>query len=224
MGEIELKMMQGMVSILNEAREKYHKGEPIMSDEMYDSRLKDLKQFEEEMGFMFTNSPTQKLNLKSITESNVCHDTNDIVNFFNQKDEVMTYIYLDGEDMTVTYEDGVILWIQIEDDKNLKQVINLPYKINKKGVYTICGKVALVNNKFKFFVDSCEGDDLKEAESLGFETIPNWVAAGVNPKTIQSTIDYIFDYAKEEEMSCAGISFRNLKTFDEIIYATEGSN
>ena len=34
----------------------------------------------------------------------------------------------------------------------------------------------------------------------------------------------IVDYAKEEEMLCEGIAFRNLKTFDEIVYVAEGSN
>ena len=126
--------------------------------------------------------------------------------------------------MIATYEDGVILWIQIEDDKNLSQIVNLPYKISKKGLYTVAGKVAFVDNKFKFFVDTVDGDDLKEAKNLGFDIVPNWISSSVNPKTIQNAIDYIFDYAKEEGLPCKGVAFRDIESFDEIVYVTEGSN
>lgn len=56
MNSIELDIMKGMVSILNEASDRYYNGKPlIMSDSEFDSRLADLKQFEEETGFVLAN-------------------------------------------------------------------------------------------------------------------------------------------------------------------------
>ena len=65
MNAIELDMMRGMVSILNEASNAYYNtGSPIMTDEQFDARLADLKQLEEETGFVLTNSPTQNVGYK----------------------------------------------------------------------------------------------------------------------------------------------------------------
>ena len=65
MNKIELDIMKGMVSILNEASEAYYNtGNPIMSDEQFDMRLADLKQFEEETGFVLANSPTINVGAK----------------------------------------------------------------------------------------------------------------------------------------------------------------
>lgn len=68
MNAIELDMMRGMVSILNEASEAYYNtGNPIMTDEQFDMRLADLKQLEEETGFILSNSPTQNVGAKVLT-------------------------------------------------------------------------------------------------------------------------------------------------------------
>ena len=53
MNQVELDIMRGMVSLLNDASEAYYNtGNPIMSDEQFDMRLEDLRQFEEETGFI----------------------------------------------------------------------------------------------------------------------------------------------------------------------------
>ena len=49
MNAIEKDIMKGLVSILNEASDRYYNtGNPIMTDEQFDIRLNDLKQLEEE--------------------------------------------------------------------------------------------------------------------------------------------------------------------------------
>lgn len=72
MNSIEADIMKGMVSILNEAIEAYHNGKPIISDIQFDTRLDDLKQLEEDTGFVLENSPTRTntdvSNKKIITE------------------------------------------------------------------------------------------------------------------------------------------------------------
>lgn len=62
MNSIELDFMKGMVSILNEVSEVHSTtGNMIITNEQYNTRLKDLRQLEEETGVIFANSPTIKL-------------------------------------------------------------------------------------------------------------------------------------------------------------------
>ena len=71
MNSIELEMMKGMVSILNDAANAYYNtGNPIMTDEQFDARLEDLRQLEEETGFVLANSPTHNVGAKVLTELN----------------------------------------------------------------------------------------------------------------------------------------------------------
>ena len=72
MNPIELDIMKGLVSILNQANDAYYNtGHPIMTDEQFDARLEDLRQLEEETGFILANSPTQKVGANVLTELNL---------------------------------------------------------------------------------------------------------------------------------------------------------
>ena len=69
MNKVDLDVMRSMVSILNLASERYYNsGNPIMSDKEFDMRLEDLRQFEKETGFILSNSPTQRVGAKVLTE------------------------------------------------------------------------------------------------------------------------------------------------------------
>lgn len=63
-------------------------------------------------------------------------------------------------------------------------------------------------------------DNLDEAKTLCFDTVPSWVCANLNPKNpqenknIQNNIDYIFDYALENGYPNDGIVFK----FNDIAY------
>lgn len=240
MNTIERDMVKGMVSILNEAKDKYYKGCPIISDEQYDVRLKDLKQLEEETGYILLNSPTMNMDLKSITlESEVfepkfkeLNDTKDIVENFDQK-EVVAHAYLNGTNTILKYANGVITEIETENVEYLNKTYNIPYKINREDVYCVYGKIVCVDDKLKFFVDDIiDGVDnsinkgFKRAEELGFDVVPNWFAASLNPKMLQGTIDYVFDYMDEENLSYDGIIFRvdDIRSANIIKFKNEGSN
>ena len=139
---------------------------------------------------------------------------NSIVKNFNQK-EMVTYIGINGENIYIKYTDGVIRKIIAKDIEYLKQADNIPYKINKTGDLGVYGKVTLVDDKLKFLVDEVIYDtdnsiknSFERVKELGFDIVPYWFTTSLNPKTLQNTIDYIFDYAKEEGLSCNGIMFR----------------
>ena len=276
--QIELDMMRGMVSILNEASNAYYNtGNPIMTDEQFDTRLADLRQLEEETGLVLANSPTINVGCKVLAELNEithshpmlslekCHTVDELLKFMNNKDTIAS-IKLDGLTCSLTYKDGFLVsaetrgngYIGSDITEHIKQFLNVPFKINKEGTYIIDGEAIITDADFaevnkdgeyknsrnlaagtlsvldtslvskrrlRFFGwDVIEGgsnslsENLKEAKALGFNVVPFWYNANsanaLNPKNLQSNIDYVFDYAKDEGLPCDGIVFK----FNDIEY------
>lgn len=168
MNAIELDMMKGMVSILNEASEAYYNtGNPIMSDEQFDMRLEDLRRFEEETGFVFSNSPTQRVGAKVLTELNEvshtspmlsldkCHNVNELLKFINNKDTVAS-IKLDGLTCRLTYKDGRLVLAETRGNgvvgsditEHVKQFLNVPMKIQKEKTYILDGEAIILDEDF----------------------------------------------------------------------------
>jgi DNA ligase (NAD+) len=105
-------------------------------------------------------------------------------------------------------------------------------EVNKNGEYKnsrnlASGTLAVLDTslvakrRLKFFAwDVISGgnnslsDNLNEARSLCFDVVPYWSAVNLNPQKLQSTLDYIFDFAKEEGLPCDGIVFK----FNDIEY------
>lgn len=275
MNSVEMDIMRGMVSILNDASEAYYNtGSPIMSDEEFDMRLEDLKQFEEEMGFILSNSPTQKVGAKVLTELNEtthshpmlsldkCHTVEELIKFANNK-ELVVSIKLDGLTVSITYEDGILIkaetrgngYVGSDITEHIKQFKNVPFKINKNGTYIVDGEAIITdedfaeinsNGEFKNSRNLAAGtlsvldtslvakrklcfmawdiidggnsnnlkDNLDEAKELGFDVVPSWIATNLDPKNLQSNIDYVFDFASEEGLPNDGIIFK----FNDIEY------
>ena len=275
MNSIELDIMKGLVSILNEASDRYYNsGNPIMSDEQFDARLNDLKQLEEETGFVLANSPTQKVGYKVLTELKEiahnhpmlslekCHSVEEIIKFANNK-ELVASIKLDGLTVSLCYENGILISAETRGDgytgsditEHIKQFKNVPLKINKEGTYIVDGEAIITdedfaevnkNNEYKnsrnlasgtlsvldtslvskrklrFLVwDIIEGgnannlkNNLAEAQSLGFDVVPFWSVVNLEPKKLQGTIDYVFDYATDDGLPTDGIVFK----FNDIEY------
>lgn len=275
MNQIELEMMRGMVSILNEASEAYYNtGHPIMTDEQFDARLEDLRQLEEETGFVLANSPTQRVGAKVLTELNEvthshpmlslekCHTVEEIIRFANNR-ELVASIKLDGLTVSLTYEDGILVRAETRGTglvgsdvtEHVKQFKNVPLKINKKGTYVIDGEAIITDEDFaevnrdgkyknssrnlasgtlsvldtslvakrklRFLNwDVIEGGgnslsaNLAEARELGVDVVPFWSVTNLDPKKLQNTIDYVFEYAKDEGLPCDGIVFK----FNDIEY------
>ena len=82
------------VKLLNKASETYYNtGQPIMSDTEFDSKLEELKQFEEETGIVLANSPTHNVgakvlnNIKEVAHKTPmlslekCHSVEEIIKF-----------------------------------------------------------------------------------------------------------------------------------------------
>lgn len=275
MNAIELDIMKGLVSILNEASDRYYNsGDPIMTDAQFDARLEDLRQLEEETGFVFANSPTQNVGYKVLTELKEvthnhqmlslekCHTPEEIEKFSNGK-ELVASIKLDGLTVSLLYKDGVLVsaetrgngYVGSDITEHVKQFKNVPLKINKEGIYIIDGEAIITNDDFaeinkdgeyknsrnlasgtlsvldtslvakrklSFYAwDIIEGgnnnllkDNLDEARELGFDVVPHWFSANLDPKKLQTTIDYIFGFSEDEGLPTDGIVFK----FNDIEY------
>lgn len=237
MDVIERDMMLSMINILKEATDSYYNtNNPIMDNETYDARLADLKEFENESGVMFTSSPNCNVDLSSILSSIVkfkkdykvnaeCSNVEDVIKFSN-KSPMVVYPNLIGDEMVVLYIDGNISAIQIENALiDISKINNLPYSIDKDGAYVVEGKI-INGDKLKFFVN-CVIDEhidnihngLSDVESLNFDVVPHWLATNLDPKKLQGSIDFVFEYIDEEELRCDGVAFRfnNIKDSSDVI-------
>lgn len=227
MDTFERNMMIGMIDIISEA-----KVNSIITEEQLNARLLDLKEFENDTGIMFVNSPNCEIDLSSIISfkkdyvvNEECSDVEDIIKFSNKRPMVV-YPNIIGDEITVLYIDGIISMVQVENALvNLSNVNNLPYNINKNGAYVVEGKI-IRGDKPKFFVN-CIIDENKDnmhkslldAESLNFDVVPHWIASNLNPKKLQESIDFVLEYIDEEELPCDGVAFRfnNIKDNSDII-------
>lgn len=168
MKPVELDIMKGLVSLLNEASDRYYNsGNPIMTDAQFDARLEDLRQLEEETGFVFANSPTQNVGAKVLTELQEvnhiypmlslekCHTVEELIKFANNK-ELVASIKLDGLTCRLTYENGLLVrgetrgngYIGSDITEHVKQFKNVPLKINKTGTYIIDGEAIITDEDF----------------------------------------------------------------------------
>lgn len=166
--QIELDIMRGLVSILNEASDCYYNGKPLlMSDSQFDARLEDLRQLEEGTGFVFANSPTQNVGYRVLTELKEathnhpmlslekCHSAQEIIKFANNK-ELVASIKLDGLTVSILYENGILVsaetrgngYVGSDITEHIKQFLNVPYKINKEGIYIIDGEAIITDEDF----------------------------------------------------------------------------
>lgn len=188
MNAIEKDIMRGLVSILNEASDRYYNsGNPIMTDAQFDARLADLKQLEEETGFVFANSPTQNVGYKVLTELkevthnhpmlslDKCHTIEEIVKFANDK-ELVASIKLDGLTVSLLYENGIFVSAETRGNgivgsditEHVKQFKNVPLKIGKEGTYIIDGEAIITDEDF---ADINKDNEYKNSRNLAAGTL-----------------------------------------------------
>ena len=263
-----------MIDILNEASQAYYSGKPLISDEDFDARLRDLQEFENETGVIFSNSPSINVGAKVLphlpeVEHNhlmlsleKCRTPKEIADFSNEK-ELIASIKLDGMTVSLLYENGTLVrgesrgngFVGNDITEHIKRFLNVPLRIDKKATYIVDGEAIIMDDDFvainknneyknsrnliagtlssldtsvvsqrkaKFIVwDVIEGDstnslkdNLNEAASLGFDTVPFWSVNNFKIDVLQSGIDHIFDYASENGYPCDGIVFK----FNDIEY------
>lgn len=176
------EIMLGMISILNQASEAYYSGNPIMTDEQFDMRLHDLLELEQETGVIFSNSPTINVgakvldNLPEVVHNHLmlsldkCHSTQEIANFSNGK-ELVASIKCDGMTVSLLYEDGLLIRAESRGNghsgnditEHIKQFINVPFTIDKKGIYIVDGEAVIMGDDFD---EINKGGEFKNSRNL----------------------------------------------------------
>lgn len=157
------------VEELNVASEAYYNsGSPIMSDAEFDSKLKELKEWEEVTGIVFSNTPTQNVgsvvlkDIKKIIHKTPmlslekCHSTEEIKKFA-VKHNLVASIKLDGISCRLIYNDGNLIRAESRGDgttgnditEAVKQFKNIPLHINKEGTYVIDGEALIKLDDFE---------------------------------------------------------------------------
>lgn len=231
MNEAMRDMTRGMTSILNEAIKAYHDGKPIMSDEQYDIRMKDLKEIEAETGCVLLNSPTHNADVRvdivpDMLDIKEYYDIKKIADVFSGKKTIAS-VNPKGVNASLLYMDGILINIRLESECpeykcDIKQFKNIPYKLKEKKTYLVCGKITSIEDKGLYFFTSelVDGertsiyDSLIEANTLGFDIVPAWLGASLNPKKVYGFIDFAYEQAKDKDIPCDNIIFR----FDDIKY------
>lgn len=161
--------MKELIQTLISASEAYYNsGNTIMSDKEYDELFDKLKNMEQETGVVMSNSPTQNVGAKVLTELNEvthkypmlsldkCHSTEEIIKFAKGRN-ILAMIKLDGLTIRIKYENGNLISAETRGDgevgsdvtEHVKQFLNVPLNIKHSGTYMIDGEAVITNNDFK---------------------------------------------------------------------------
>ena len=165
----KIERMKELIRDLNKASYSYYgSGTTLMSDAEFDSKLLELKQLEEETNTVFLNSPTNRVGgtvLKSLIKVkhetsmlslDKCHSVEEIKKFAAGHD-IVASIKLDGISCRLIYQDGELVGAESRGNgtegndilQHVKQFMNIPLRINKKGKYVIDGEALIKLDDFE---------------------------------------------------------------------------
>ena len=165
----EIERMKELIHDLNRASDAYYgSGTTLMSDAEFDSKLLELKQLEEEANTVFPNSPVNRVGgavLKSLIKVkhetpmlslDKCHSVEEIKKFAAGHD-IVASIKLDGISCRLIYQDGELIGAESRGNgtegndilQHVKQFMNVPLRINKKGKYVIDGEALIKLDDFE---------------------------------------------------------------------------
>lgn len=176
------------VEELNKASEAYYNtGQPIMSDAEFDNKLEELRQWEEESGIVLANSPTHNVgaivldNIKKVTHESPmlslakCHSTEEVEQFAKGHTLVGS-VKLDGLTCRLIFKDGELIRAESRGNgtigniitDHVKQFLNVPLHINKKGTYIIDGEALIKTDDFE---ELNKNDEYKTPRNLASGTL-----------------------------------------------------
>lgn len=176
------------VKELNKASEAYYNtGQSIMSDAEFDNKLEELRQWEEETGIVLANSPTHNVgaivldNIKKVTHKSPmlslakCHSTEEVEQFAKEH-ALVGSVKLDGLTCRLIFKDGELVRAESRGNgtigniitDHVKQFLNVPLHINKKGIYIIDGEALIKTDDFE---ELNKNDEYKTPRNLASGTL-----------------------------------------------------
>lgn len=201
---------------LNRASEVYYNtGQPIMSDYEFDQKLEELRQWEEEMGIVLSNSPTHNVgatvldNIKEVTHKTPmlslekCHSTEEIIKFANNHNLVAS-VKLDGLTVRLTYKNGNLVLAESRGNgvvgsdvtEHVKRFTNVPLHINKEGTYIIDGEALI---KLDDFAEINKNGEYKNSRNLAAGTLSSLDTSVVKDRKLSWYAWEVVEGAKESK-------------------------
>lgn len=201
---------------LNRASEAYYNtGQPIMSDYEFDKKIEELKQWEEEIGIVLSNSPTHNVgatvldNIKEVTHKTPmlslekCHSVEEIIKFANNHNLVAS-IKLDGLTVRLTYKDGDLVLAESRGNgivgsdvtEHVKQFTNVPLYINKEGTYVIDGEALIKSDDF---AEVNKNGEYKNSRNLAAGTLSSLDTSVVKERRLSWYAWEVVEGAKEND-------------------------
>lgn len=169
------KMKELIQTLTNASEAYYNSGNTIMCDKEYDELFDKLKNIEQEIGVVMSNSPTQNVGARVLTKLNEvthkypmlsldkCHSTEEIIKFAKGKD-ILAMIKLDGLTIRIKYENGNLISAETRGNgetgsnvtEHVKQFLNIPLNIKHSGTYMIDGEAVITDSDFKIVNENNE--------------------------------------------------------------------
>ena len=165
---VTIEKMKHLINKLNKARNAYYNDSTsFMSDYEYDTLFDQLQSYENELGVVFPNSPTQSVGYEVVGKLNkVSHNhlmlslnktksLYDVLGFAGKQNILMS-LKLDGLTTSLRYIDGELISAETrgngkvgEDVTHIAKVIaNIPQHIPHKGELVIDGEVIIPTDVF----------------------------------------------------------------------------
>ena len=173
---VDLSNVIEVINFLNDATIAYEKGTPIISDKQWDDLYFKLDEFEKNVGFVYANSPTQRLmpyiiSVSSLTKVEHNHPMLSLaktkslteIEAFCENNEVIAMAKMDGLTCSLTYKDGKLISAEtrgngvIGEDvsHNVRRIKNIPLQIpNLSPIVVIDGEVICTYKDFEPFADT----------------------------------------------------------------------
>ena len=171
---MSIKRIKNLVKQLNEYRHAYYNQDaPLVSDAEYDRLFDELKELEEQTGFILSNSPTQTVGYYPVSElAKVTHPIpllslektkliSELLDFMKGQ-EVLFMLKLDGLTTKLIYEDGRLIQASTRGDgevgeditHNIPAFLNVPLTIPHKERLVITGESFIPTNDFERLKDT----------------------------------------------------------------------
>lgn len=224
------------VNELNKASEAYYNtGQPIMSDAEFDNKLEELRQWEEESGIVLANSPTHNVgaivldNIKKVTHESPmlslakCHSAEEVEQFAKGHTLVGS-VKLDGLTCRLIFKDGELIRAESRGNgtigniitDHVKQFLNVPLHINKKGIYIIDGEALIKTDDFE---ELNKNDEYKTPRNLASGTLGSLDTSVVKNRKLRWYAWEVVEGSKHPESFASSLMEANDLGFETVPFA-----
>ena len=170
MYHIKLEEMKELINTLNKASDLYYNGkESFLTDKEFDKKLEELKQLEQELKIVLSNSPTINVGApvlegvktiqikdKPMLSLDKVHSAEEVESFAGGNDLIAS-VKCDGLSVRLIYKDTDLVSANTRGNgyegqditEHAKHFLNIPIKIAKTGTYIIDGEAVILDKDFE---------------------------------------------------------------------------